>query len=252
VCDRYESQLDKIAKGVPLAEFAIATAEAQLERFPNDLAAFRMYEERTTENRNDLAGAFAIEKDLITQKGDRFVEVAKQTAPVDPQPSIDQAIINTPIYKLASITAETAFFDIFNNINDKTYNKGYKALLKMNNMNHQNVVKLLLQVATGQHDKLYYFEDSKMSEMVCHWDDFKILMFKMVVSRTTDEQYDVIEAELKKILSTDDIKTAVVPKEWADLKFYVDCLVKAINWGRAENLVISTVLASNFEIQTNR
>jgi len=130
--------------------------------------------------------------------------------------------------------------------NFKSYSKNFKnfQVKKIEKMN--NVVKLLLQVAKGKHDQLYYFTDEKMYEEVEDYDKFCVTLSSTVFSKTTLEQYDIIEEELKKMFSAEDgsfsLDTPVFEKTMDEFKFYYEYLKNAIFCGRIEHEMIELKL----------
>jgi hypothetical protein len=81
-----------------------------------------------------------------------------------------------------------------------------------------------------------------MHEYISKYSVFKPLLAKMIFSRTSLEQYDLIENHLKKEFAADvenfDLLQPTIPRDCLDFKFYYDFLANAVICGRLEHEII--------------
>lgn len=89
VCDRYESQFDKIAKGISLSEYAGAIANEQYTLLSNDLLNFQESRDNTAGNRETLNFILFNAKALDEAKANKFNEIISTTIEESTQEAAD-------------------------------------------------------------------------------------------------------------------------------------------------------------------
>lgn len=91
ICDRYDSQLDKIAKGIGLEDFTSECIIQTYKMFETDHELYKGWNQRTALNIEDIKEALAMEKELIAQKTERFTKVLEEVQEIDPKPIYEDA-----------------------------------------------------------------------------------------------------------------------------------------------------------------